>query len=106
MREITESNYQEVAETDGMALVQFSAAWCAPCKLLSPRLQELEDEGVIAYYKVDIDQNPELAREFRIMSIPTLFLYRNGQHVKTIVGAKSKPDLKKEIDNFVKISEW
>lgn len=99
--ELTESNYQEVTERDGLSVVQFTAPWCVPCRMLAPRLQEMEDDGHFAYFKVDVDENPELAREFRIMSVPTLRFYLNGKSVHTMVGAKPKSQILAEIADFL-----
>ena len=96
--DLNEKNFAAtVAETEGLSIVQMTAPWCGPCRMLAPRLQELEDEGLFTYFKVNVDENPELAREFRIMSIPTLIAYRNGESRKVIVGAKTKTQLLDEL---------
>ena len=65
-----------------LVLVDFYADWCGPCKMLSPELEKLDEEVDIKIIKVNVDLLPELARQFRVMSIPTLMLYRNGEFVK------------------------
>ena len=63
-------------------LVDFYADWCGPCKMLAPELEKLDEEVDIRILKINVDELPELARQFRVMSIPTLMLYRNGEFVK------------------------
>ena len=65
-----------------LVLVDFYADWCGPCKMLAPELEKLDEEVDIKIIKVNVDLLPELARQFRVMSIPTLMLYRNGEFVK------------------------
>jgi thioredoxin 1 len=85
--------YDTVAATSGVSVVQFTAPWCGPCRMLAPRLEEVATENNIAYYKVDIDENPQLAIDFGIMSIPTLQYYKDGKLVTSTVGARTKTQL-------------
>lgn len=80
-------------------LVDFWAAWCGPCRMVAPVLEEIAKEkaGSLTVAKVDVDANPGTARDFQVVSIPTLILFKNGQPVKRIVGAKSKPALLREL---------
>lgn len=94
------SFYDTVAGTDGVSVVQFTAPWCGPCRMLAPRLEEVATEKNIAYYKVDIDQNPQLAIDFQIMSIPTLQYYKDGKLVDTTVGARTKTQLNETFDSI------
>lgn len=99
--DLTEQNYAEtIASTDGQTVVQFTAPWCGPCRMLTPRLQELEDEGKITYYKVNVDENSELARNFTIMSVPTLIFYVQGTLRQIEVGAKSKKELEAILESL------
>jgi thioredoxin 1 len=99
--ELTEKTYYtETAKSEGKAIVQFTAPWCGPCRMLSPRLQELESDGLITYFRVDVDQNPELALDFKVMSIPTLQFYKDGQYMKTSVGAVTKSSLVAELEKL------
>lgn len=92
--ELTEKTYFDtLAETEGVSIVQFTAPWCGPCRMLAPRLQELSEDLSINYFKVNIDENSELARDFQIMSIPTLLFYHNNEVVKTVVGVKPYQEL-------------
>lgn len=81
-----------VSEGKGVVLVDFFATWCGPCKALAPILEEVADEvkDKVAIYKVDIDQSQTLAQEYRVMSVPTMKIFKNGEVVETIVGLQSK----------------
>jgi len=69
-----------------VVLVDFYADWCGPCQMLAPVLEELDKEGKVKVVKIDVDSIPDLARQFRVMSIPTLMLFKNGQFVKKQLG--------------------
>ena len=86
-------------EVQGEAvLVDFFAEWCGPCQMLAPVLEQFAKESEVKVIKIDVDEVPELARQFRVMSIPTLMLFKDGQMVKQMVGLQSKEELKKQID--------
>ena len=80
-------------------LVDFWAAWCGPCRMVAPVLEEIAKEkaGSLTVAKVDVDANPGTARDYQVVSIPTLILFKNGHPLKRIVGAKSKPALLREL---------
>ena len=80
---------------DKPCLVDFHAPWCVYCKALSPILDQLavEYDGKIDIYKVDVDQEPELARQYRVMSIPTFLVFKDGEVVKRDMGVMSKDEL-------------
>jgi thioredoxin 1 len=84
-------------------LVDFWAEWCGPCKMITPVLEEIakEQTGKITIVKLNVDDNPDTARRFEVMSIPTLMLFHNGSLEKRLVGARSKTQLMAEIAQFI-----
>jgi thioredoxin 1 len=83
-----------------LLLVDFWAEWCGPCKMIAPILEEIqrEKEGVLQIGKLDVDENMETARRYEVMSIPTLILFKKGEPVLRMVGARSKSALLREIE--------
>ena len=75
-------------------IIDFYAPWCAPCRMVSPILEEIAEENEdITVYKIDVDKNPELSMQFMVTSIPTLVLMNNGAPVNTLIGLRSKDDI-------------
>ncbi len=87
--------YEEIIlENKGKAIIDFYADWCAPCRMVSPILEEIAEENEdITVYKIDVDKNPELSMQFMVTSIPTLVLMNNGAPVNTLIGLRSKDDI-------------
>ena len=100
--EITGDTFQkEVLENEKPALVDFWAPWCGPCRMVAPVVEELAEEydGQVAFYKLNTDENPRVATQFGIRSIPTLLVFKGGEQVGQIVGFRPKGDLKKRLDD-------
>ena len=93
---LTKGNFeQEVVNSDIPVLVDFWATWCGPCKMIAPFVTEIanENEGKIKIGKINVDEEPELAVQFKISSIPTLMLFENGQVKDMLVGYRPKADI-------------
>lgn len=100
IRTTDESFDATIAEND-LILIDFWADWCGPCKKMLPILQELSDEGLILIGKLNVDDNPKKTQEYSISSIPSMVLFKGGQPVKTITGAKPKHILLKELQEWI-----
>ncbi|GAA4657200.1 thioredoxin [Streptomyces chumphonensis] len=101
---VTDADFESVVlKSDKPVLVDFWAAWCGPCRQIAPSLEAISDEQAekITVVKLNIDENPETAAKYGIMSIPTMNVYQGGDVVKTIVGAKPKAALEKELSDFI-----
>ncbi|NLZ49884.1 MAG: thioredoxin [Clostridiales bacterium] len=104
MREFTDNNFvEEVENYDGIAVVDFWASWCGPCKMLAPIFEELDSElgDKIKFGKVNVDDNPSISNKYKIASIPTLLVFKNGNVVDTLVGFRPKQELKVVIEKYV-----
>ena len=102
--EITDSNFEEtVLKSDKPVLVDFWAAWCGPCRMVGPIIDELsqEYEGKAVVGKVDIDSNQQYAAQFGVRNIPTVLVFKNGKLVDRKVGVSSKNDYAKALDSLI-----
>ena len=104
VKTVTKQNFEsEVLSSDKPVLVDFWASWCGPCRMIGPFIDELADEyvGKAVVGKVNVDEEGELAQNFRVMSIPTLMVFKNGKVVESIMGARPKDDLKRILDKHL-----
>ncbi|MCC6346077.1 MAG: thioredoxin [Nitrospirales bacterium] len=102
--ELTSASWeQEVVQSSGLVMVDFWAVWCGPCRMVAPTVEELakEYDGKVKVGKLNTDENPDVASKYKIMGIPTLMFFRDGQKVDQIVGAVPKPQLKAKIDALI-----
>ena len=101
---VTDATFDtDVLGSDKPVLVDFWAEWCGPCKMVAPVLEEIASEhgDKLTVAKVNIDENPEIARRYQIMSIPTMSVFSGGEVVKSIVGAKPKAALLRDLEGYV-----
>ncbi|MEJ7583452.1 MAG: thioredoxin [Acidimicrobiales bacterium] len=101
---LTDTTFDEhVGATEEAIVVDFWAEWCGPCKMIAPILEEIATEhaGHVQIAKVNVDENPDLARRFDVMSIPTLIVFKDGAPKKRMVGAKGKGQLLEELGEFL-----
>ncbi|WP_129722577.1 thioredoxin [Xylanivirga thermophila] len=101
---LTQNNFDdEVLKSDIPVLVDFWAAWCGPCRMIGPIVEQLAEEydGKIKVGKVNVDEQNELAAQYRVMSIPTLFIFKDGKIAGQLIGARPKADLEEMIEKVL-----
>jgi thioredoxin 1 len=102
--DVTDATFDsDVLKSGKTVVVDFWAEWCGPCKMIAPVLEEIAEEydGRLRVLKLNVDDNPQTARRFDVMSIPTLILFQDGQPKKRVVGAKGKNALLADLAEFV-----
>jgi thioredoxin 1 len=103
-RSVTEANFdQEVINNEKTVLVDFWAEWCGPCRAVSPILDQIaaENSDKLDIVKLNVDEHPALAAKYQITSIPAMKVFQKGEVVKTVIGAKPKPALEKDLADFL-----
>lgn len=103
-RDVTDRNFAtEVLASEKPIMVDFWAEWCGPCRAVSPILDQIASEHAdkIDVVKLNVDDNPETAMKYQVTSIPTMKIFRGGEVVKTVIGAKPKPALESDLAEFL-----
>jgi thioredoxin 1 len=104
MRKIDEREFLQVINSDKLVVVDFYADWCMPCRFLSPLLEKLSKEYKdVEFYKINVDENQELAFEYGISSIPTVLFFRRGRVVGGFVGAMPENMIREELERALEI---
>ena len=97
VKEINSDNFNEEI-SKGKSMVDFWASWCGPCRMLAPIFEELSKEVKnVNFFKLNVDENSDVAQQYEVQGIPTLILFQNGKEIKRIVGVKSKEELKQDL---------
>ena len=102
VHKIEQNNMQDALKAK-VAVVDFSATWCGPCRMQGPVVEQLSEEldGKVSFFKVDVDENQATAEKFGVMSIPTMIIQKDGKVVDTVIGYHEKDALKKIIEKYL-----
>ena len=98
---VTDASFNDVINSNPLVLIDFWAEWCGPCKKMAPILDEIEKEENLPVGKLNVDENTEKSQEYSVSSIPTMVLFKDGNPVHTVVGAKPKHILLKELAEWI-----
>jgi thioredoxin 1 len=104
--EVTDATFDQTLKDNSMLLVDFWAEWCGPCRMVAPVLEDIakDYEGKLTVAKLDVDANPQTAMRFRVMSIPTIILFKNGQPVEVMVGAAPKANFVAKLSKHIPVT--
>ena len=102
VKEVNTSEFPSAVK-DGVVMVDFWAPWCGPCRMVAPVLEKLQDEmgDKVKIVKLNVDENPDVARQYGISSIPTMIVFKNGNHVETVVGASTSDRYKSLLEKHM-----
>ena len=103
VKKITAAEFEEVLNSPA-AVVDFSATWCGPCKMLAPVIEKVSDQmsDKAAFYNIDVDEAAEIARQYAIMSVPSVLIFRNGEEVGREIGFDPEPIFKASLEKYFK----
>ena len=102
MDSVNELDFEEIIKSEELTIIDFSATWCMPCRMLAPILEQVADKmDNVNFYNLDIDENEDIAKRYRIFSVPTLLAFKKGKMIDSLVGLNSYED----VLNFVKRCE-
>ena len=101
--EVTDATFDQTLKDNDLVLVDFWAEWCGPCRMVAPVMEELAGDyaGKIKVTKLDVDANPQTAMKYRVMSIPTIILFKNGEPAEVMVGAAPKRNFQAKLEKYV-----
>jgi thioredoxin 1 len=104
--EVTDANFDQTLKDNSLVLVDFWAEWCGPCRMVAPVMEEIakDYEGKVTVAKLDVDANPQTAMRYRVMSIPTIILFKDGQPAEVMVGARPKSQFVAQLSKHVQVS--
>jgi len=98
---VTDENFSEVIASHKLVMIDFWAEWCRPCKMFSPVIEEVSVDTGVWLGKINVDENPEKTLQYEVTSLPTTILFKNGEPVKRVIGAKPKHVMIKEIQEWI-----
>ena len=103
MDSVNELDFEDIIQSEGLTIIDFSATWCMPCRMLAPILEQVADKmPKVDFYSLDIDENEDIAKRYRIFSVPTLLAFKQGKVVDSLVGLNNYDDVLKFVKHSVK----
>lgn len=103
VRDLNEKDFETAVAEKKVSLIDFWAPWCGPCRMTGPQVEAAAEEldGKASFFKVNVDDNPGLARQFGVMSIPTLIVLQDGEEAARMVGARNHEDIKAAVEEWL-----